>query len=354
MTSQLNSTSNAGKPDEGLRQYLVEEFVEDYQEGRMTRRDALKRIAGVLGSLVMAESLLAACAPPAQPAPTLQPTTPPTVPPAPTTAPTLPPTMAPTPTATPAPSAQPTATTSASSGITVPQDDPTIEAGPAQFPGQGVTLLGYLARPKGNGPFPAVLVCHENRGLTEHIKDVTRRVAKAGYVGLAVDLLSRQGGLDKIADAAQVPGLLANAPAAQSVQDFRDGLLYLQAQTYVRKDRIGMTGFCFGGGVTWRCATQIPELKAAVPFYGPNPALEDVPKAQAAVLAIYGELDTRIDAGIPAIEAAMKQNNKTFEKIIYPNANHAFHNDTGANYNATAAKDAWAKTLAWFEKYLKA
>ncbi len=350
MTSQLNSTSNAGKPDEGLRQYLVEEFVEDYQDGRLTRRDALKRIAGVLGSLVMAESLLAACAPPAQPAPTLQPTTPPTVPP---TRPSSP-TTAPTPTATTAPSAQPTATTSASSGITVPLDDPAIEAGPAQFPGQGVTLLGYLARPKGNGPFPAVLVCHENRGLTEHIKDVTRRVAKAGYVGLAVDLLSRQGGLDKITDAAQVPGLLANAPAAQSVQDFRDGLLYLQAQTYVRKDRIGMTGFCFGGGITWRCATQIPELKAAVPFYGPNPALEDVPNIRAAVLAIYGELDTRIDAGIPAIEAAMKQNNKTFEKIIYPNANHAFNNDTGQSYNPEAAKDAWAKTLAWFDKYLRA
>ncbi len=323
MTSQLNSTSNAGKPDEGLRQYLVEEFVEDYQDGRLTRRDALKRIAGVLGSLVMAESLLAACAPPAQPAPTLQPTTPPTVPP---TRPSSP-TTAPTPTATTAPS--------------------------AQFPGQGVTLLGYLARPKGNGPFPAVLVCHENRGLTEHIKDVTRRVAKAGYVGLAVDLLSRQGGLDKITDAAQVPGLLANAPAAQSVQDFRDGLLYLQAQTYVRKDRIGMTGFCFGGGITWRCATQIPELKAAVPFYGPNPALEDVPNIRAAVLAIYGELDTRIDAGIPAIEAAMQQNNKVYELHMYPGANHAFNNDTNAaRYNKEAADLAWGRTTAFLNRCL--
>ena len=232
-------------------------------------------------------------------------------------------------------------------------DDPDIEAGPVQFPGQGATILGYLARPKGNGPFPAVLVCHENRGLLEHIKDVTRRLAKASYVGLAVDLLSRQGGIDKISDPAQVPGLLANSPQQQLVQDFKDGLTYLQGQPFVSKDHIGMVGFCFGGGVTWRCATQIPELKAAVPFYGPNPPLEDVPKIKAAVLAMYGELDTRITSGAAAIEDAMKQSNKTFDKIIYPKANHAFHNDTGQNYNAEAAKDAWAKTLAWFDKYLR-
>ena len=214
--------------------------------------------------------------------------------------------------------------------------------------------MAYLARPRGDATSPGVLVCHENRGLLEHHKDVARRLGKAGYVALAVDLLSRQGGTDKVSDPTQIPGLLANAPAQQLVQDFRDGLTYLQSQSYVNKDRIGMVGFCFGGGVTWRCATQIPELTAVVPFYGPNPPLEDVPNIHAAVLAFYGELDTRIDAGIPAIEAAMKQNNKTFEKVIFPNANHAFFNDTGASYNAAAAKDAWAGMLAWFEKYLKA
>jgi carboxymethylenebutenolidase len=333
MTDPIQQQSISGARDEGLVQYLVSEFVEDYQEGHMTRRDALKRIAGILGSMVLAESLLAACAPPAAPAPTAQPT------------------AAPSPTAQ---QATPTTTSAGATGVTIPPDDPAIEAGPVQFPGQGATILAYLARPKGNGPLPAVLVCHENRGLLEHIKDVARRLAKAGYVGLAVDLLSRQGGTDKIGDAAQVPGLLANAPAQQLVQDFKDGLTYLQGQPFVAQDRIGMVGFCFGGGVTWRCATQIPELKAAVPFYGPNPPLEDVPKIKAAVLAIYGELDTRITSGAAAIEAAMKQNNKTFEKIVYPNANHAFHNDTGANYNPQAATEAWAKTLAWFDKYLRA
>ena len=343
----MSDQEKVGKPDEGLRQYLIEEFLEDYQHGQMTRRDALKRIAGIVGSLVLAESLLAACAPAAAPtAPALTATTAPTQPPAtpvPPTAPPAPPTSAPT----------ATTASSGATGITVRPDDPALEAGPVQFPGQGATILGYLARPKGNGPFPAVLVCHENRGLLEHIKDVARRAAKAGYVGLAVDLLSRQGGIDKISDAALVPGLLANAPAQQLVQDFRDGVTYLQRQSFVAKDRIGMVGFCFGGGITWRCATQIPELKAAAPFYGPNPPLEDVPKINAAVLAIYGELDTRITSGAAAIEEAMKKNNKTFEKIIYPKANHAFHNDTGANYSPEAAKDAWAKTLAWFDKYLK-
>ena len=340
MSNQSNRPVDVGKPDEGLRQYLVEEFVEDYQEGRMTRRDALKRIGGVLGSLVLAENLLAACTPLTQLSSTPSPS-------APLASTTLPRAQA-------SPTAQATASPVTTGGITVPPNDPAIEAGPVQYSGQGAILMAYLARPKGSTSAPGVLVCHENRGLLEHHKDVARRLGKAGYVALAVDLLSRQGGTDQVSDPTQIPGLLANAPAQQLVQDFRDGLGYLQSRTYVRSDRIGMIGFCFGGGVTWRCATQIPELRAAVPFYGPNPPLEDVPKIQAAVLAIYGALDSRIDAGIPAIEAAMQQNKKTFEKIVYPNANHAFFNDTGANYNATAAKDAWAKTLAWFEKYLKA
>ena len=238
-------------------------------------------------------------------------------------------------------------------GVRVSPDDPAITAGDVQFPGQGVTLLGYLAQPTGDGPFPPVLVCHENRGLTDHIKDVTRRLAKVGYVGLAVDLLSRQGGTAKVADPSSIPGLLGNLAPDQMVGDFQNGLAYLQGLPHVIKDRPGMIGFCFGGGVTWLAATRIQALRAAVPFYGPNPPLSDVPNIQAAVLAIYGALDQRINAGIPAIEQAMQQNQKVFEKIIEPDANHAFHNDTGANYNPQAAQDAWAKALAWFDRYLK-
>jgi len=310
-----------------LKEYLISEFVEEYVERHMTRREALRRIAGLVGNMALATGILAACGPQKSPEPSPQATA----------------------TSTPVP---PTATPASPR---VAADDPAVEAQAVQFAGTGATILGYLAKPKGNGPYHGVLVCHENRGLLEHIKDVTRRVAKAGYVGLAVDLLSRQGGTDKITDAAQVPGILGNASEDQMVGDFRSGWSYLQTLPYVRKEGPGMVGFCFGGGITWRVATKMPEMKAAVPFYGPNPGnLVDVRNINAAVLGIYGEQDQRIDAGIPAMEEAMKNSGKTFEKIIYPNAGHAFYNDTGQSYREDPTRDAWAKTLAWLDKYLKA
>jgi carboxymethylenebutenolidase len=197
-----------------------------------------------------------------------------------------------------------------------------------------------------------ILVCHENRGLTEHIQDVTRRLAVAGYVGLAVDLLSRQGGTSSMSPD-QVPGALSGMPQDQFVQDFRSGWAYLQGQPFAQADRVGMVGFCFGGGVTWLMATRMPELLAAVPFYGPHPPVEDVPNIQAAVLGIYAERDQRINQGIPAIEEAMRQNNKIYEKMIYPGTDHAFHNDTGSRYVPEAARDAWSRTLDWFARYVK-
>ncbi len=334
-----------------FQRYLAEEFVEDYQEGRLTRREALKLIASVMGSLVLANSFLAACTAPPQVTATSAPTSapPPTRTPALSPSPTSRPTLEPTGAPTTAVSSSPTAVVSG----TVSPDDPAIESGPIQFPGEGATLLGYLARPKGARPFPVVLVCHENRGLTAYIQDVTRRLAKAGYVALAVDLLSRQGGTDAVGSD-QVPGVLSQTPPDQFVQDFRSGWRYLQGQPFAQADQVGMVGFCFGGGVTWLVATHMPELKAAVPFYGPQPPVADVPNINAAVLAIYGERDQRINQGIPAIEAAMQQNNKVYEKVIYPNADHAFHNDTGTRYNPEAAQDAWARTLAWFAEYMTA
>lgn len=219
-------------------------------------------------------------------------------------------------------------------------------------PAADTNLIGYLTRPSSEAPAPVILVCHENRGLTPHIQDVTRRLAKAGYVGLAVDLLSRQGGTAAVGSG-NVPGALGNIEPDQFVEDFKSGWRYLQGQPFAQADKVGMTGFCFGGGVTWRVATQMPELLAAVPFYGPAPDIQDVPNIRAAILAIYGELDSRINSGIPAIEKAMQENNKIYEKVIYPNADHAFHNDMGPRHNPEAAKDAWTRTLAWFEKYLR-
>jgi carboxymethylenebutenolidase len=325
-----------------FQRYLAEEFAEDYEEGRLSRREALKLITSVTGSLIAANSILAACAPPPEETATsaISPTDSPTA----EAVATLddPPT---------AESAAPVATSPATYGTVMP-DDPAVVASEVQIPTADTNIIGYLARPAGEGVAPVILVCHENRGLTPHIQDVTRRFAKAGYVGLAVDLLSRQGGSAAVGQD-NVPGALGNIAPDQFVEDFKSGWRYLQGQAFADAARVGMTGFCFGGGVTWRVATQMPELLAAVPFYGPHPSVEDVPDIQAAVLAIYGELDSRINGGIPAIEQAMMENNKIYEKIIYQGADHAFHNDTGQRYNPEAARDAWGRTLAWFEQYVR-
>jgi len=323
-----------------FQKYLVEEFTEDYQEGLLSRREALKLIAGVTGNALLASSILAGCAPPAQSVSTATP------PPASTSTPGMP---SPEPaTATDEPAVQPApAETEAPT-----QEGAAIESSDVQLPGDDADLLAYLARPAGEGSYPVVLVCHENRGLTEHIQDVTRRLASAGYVALAVDLLSRHGGTSTL-NPNDVPGLLGNTPPEQFVQDFLSSWRYLQDQPFAQADRVGMVGFCFGGGVTWLVATRMPELRAAVPFYGPHPPVDDVQNIQAAVLAIYAESDQRINQGIPAIEEAMQDHGKIYEKVIYPDTEHAFHNDTGPRYNPEAARDAWSKTLQWFERYLK-
>jgi carboxymethylenebutenolidase len=341
-----------------LQRYLVEEYVEDYQERALTRRQLLKYVAAVVGSLAVANTVLAACAPVPAAAPTA--TAGASSPPA-----TSEPAVAanPTPAQISATATQAVLATTATvptptpqpvpADVRVPADDPAIEAGAVTFPGDGLSVIAYQAKPKGDGPFPAILVAHENRGLTDHIKDVTRRLAKAGYVALAVDLLSGQGGTDKVTDPAQIPAALSGTSPDQLAGHYLSGIEYLQGLPYVRPDRLGMVGFCFGGGMTWLVATKAPALKAAVPYYGPNPPLEDVPNIKAAVLGLYGGEDQRINAGIPAIEEAMKVNNKVFEMVIYPGAAHAFHNDTGRNYNPQAAEDAWKRTLDWFATYVK-
>lgn len=325
-----------------FQKYLVEEFAEDYQEGHLSRREALKLIFSVTGSMLLTDSILAACAPPAEE--TL----------ASTAAATLPLALSSQPTAaatgvlsdTSQPAATPTPEPAGGTG------GPGTETADIELPGEGATLLATLSRPLGAEPSPVILVCHENRGLTAHIKDVTRRLAAAGYVALAVDLLSRQGGT-AIMSSDQVPGALGNTPPEQFVQDFLSGWRYLQGQPFAQAERVGMVGFCFGGGVTWQMAVHMPELLAAVPFYGPHPAVEDVPAIQAAVLAIYAGNDQRINQGIPPIEEAMGQYGKIYEKVVYPDVDHAFHNDTGPRYDAQAAQDAWQRTLAWFGQYVR-
>jgi carboxymethylenebutenolidase len=324
--------------------YLAEEFAEDYQEGRLSRPDAIRVILKITGSMAVTDSILAASVPryagshPGVPVTGLS---------------DLDPGMPPGGSQKIQPPIQSLHPSSEAPGTKPPANaNRSVKAIPIEFPGMDQAILhAYLAKPEGEGSFPVVLVCHENRGLTDHIRDVTRRFALAGYVALAVDLLSRRGGSGAL-DPGDVPGELANIAPDQFTQDFRSGWEFLKGQAFAQASRVGMVGFCFGGGVTWRIATGMPELRAAVPFYGPPPRIEDIPKIQAAVLAIYGEKDARITQTAPAIQDAMRKNNKIFEKVIYPDADHAFFNDTGTRYHPQAARDAWNRTLAWFQRYL--
>jgi carboxymethylenebutenolidase len=306
-----------------MQRYVVEEWAEEYKQGRLARREFLRRMALMSGGVALAVPVLRSLGVTTTQAEIAE-----------------------------AASAEPIVVAQAP-GVTVPPDDPALEASMISFPSGSMQVLGYLARPKGGGPYPAVLIIHENSGLRDHFKDVARRLAKNGYVGFALDLLSPEGGTAKFADQAQAMTAQAQIPPERHVETMNAAVSHLQGLPYVRRDRIGTVGFCFGGGMVWRLATSSPDLRAAVPFYGPNPPLADVAKIKAAVLAIYGELDTRIGAGIPAIREAMQNAHMVYDIVIYPGAQHAFFNDTGQNYNEAAAKAAWVRTLAWLDQYLK-
>jgi carboxymethylenebutenolidase len=312
------------KDRQDLFRYVVEEFAEDYTDGEISRREFLRRMGllagGIAGANVLLESLGMN-------------------------------------TASAAEWQQVFASIPDRENVILAQQvdptDPSIKAEMITFEARGFTHMAYLAKPaKLEKAVPGLLVIHENRGLQPHIQDVARRAAKAGYVALAVDLVSKAGGTAKYTDTAQISSLLAQTSGDEHEANLLEALKVLKATDGVIADRLGAFGFCFGGGLTWRLATAASDLKAAVPFYGPAPTLEKVPNIKAAVLGMYGGNDARINAGIPALEEALKKAKVTYEMKIYPGANHAFHNDTGANYNAEAAKDAWARLLEWFKKYV--
>lgn len=217
------------------------------------------------------------------------------------------------------------------------------------IPADGAELAAYESRPSSGGSAPAVIVIHENRGLVPYLRDVADGLASNGYIAVAPDLLSRDGGTGSIED---VPSKLSEIPRERHVSDVQAVIRYLQGQPDVT--RIGIIGFCFGGGVTWRVAAESSGIAAAVPFYGANPPLEQVPNIAGAVYAVYGENDERINAGIPDITKALEEAGTTFEMKVYPNAPHAFHNHTNAErYTPEAAEAAWADALAWFAKHLE-
>ncbi len=318
--------------------YLVHEFVEDYEDGIMSRRDMVRRVLHITGGVAATATVLsrlgvAAAAqdgtPPPQPTPT-----------------------------------------GPRSSVAVPADDPRIMAEEITFEGDDATIMAYQAMPAegaemaspasspaatpvGSGGLPLVLICHENRGLTDHIRDVTRRWAAQGYVACAVDLLSREGGTANVADPAEIPAILTDTDPMRHVADFQAAIAHYETEAFADTSRLGMTGFCFGGGITWRAATQIAELNAAAPYYGPPPPVEDVPNIQAAVLGVYSDDPNDFaNEGLPELEAALEASGATFQINIYPGTQHAFHNDTGARWNEEQALAAWNDTLAWFAQYI--
>ena len=236
----------------------------------------------------------------------------------------------------------------AAATITPKNDD--LETEEVSWPGDGATMRGYLVHPKGKKKRGAVVVIHENRGLTPHIKDVTRRVAQAGYLALGVDALTPLGGTP--ADEDKGRELIGQLDPAKNLNNYLAALAYLRS----RRDsngRTGAVGFCWGGGLANQLAVHDPKLDAAVAYYGQQAKAEDAPKIKGALMLHYGGLDQRINAGIPVYEAALKAAGTKYELYVYEGVNHAFNNDTSpARYNAEAAKLAWDRTLRLFKEKL--
>jgi carboxymethylenebutenolidase len=295
-----------------LNDYLAEEIVQDCADGILSRREALRRLVLLGISIPLAGSYLAAC------------------------------------------SDDDDASTVGSAGSSAPPATsasaaPSVEAELIHFAGASGELqaafAGAAETPKG-----ALLVIHENRGLTPHFHDVVGRFAKEGYSSLCVDLVSPEGGTASL-DEGAVQAALGGAPLDRLVADLRSGIDEVMRRTPGVK--VGTVGFCFGGGMVWNLLNAGEDrLAAAVPFYGPAPDAPDFTKAKAAVLAIYGELDARVNATRDKAEAALTAAGLTHDVRTFAGADHAFFNDTGPRYNPTAAAEAFTLVLDWFRQHL--
>ncbi|HUT50964.1 MAG TPA: dienelactone hydrolase family protein [Alphaproteobacteria bacterium] len=228
--------------------------------------------------------------------------------------------------------------------------DPRLEAGKVTYPGRSGPMKAYLARPETEGKRPAVVVIHENRGLNPHIEDVARRFALDGFLALAPDALSPLGGTP--ADSDEARQRIYTLDRSATIGDFLAAVSYLKTHPG-SNGKVGCVGFCWGGAMSNQLAVHSRDLGAAVVFYGRSPTSGDVPKIKAPLLLHYGGLDTRINAGVPAYETALKAVGATYTVHMYEGANHAFHNDTRpARYDNKAADLAWERTVAFFKKHL--
>jgi carboxymethylenebutenolidase len=285
-----------------MRQELVD-LCEKYSHGSLDRRDFLKRLALVAGGAAAANALL----------PLLE-------------------------------------RSSAMAQITA-KDDARLTVENVKYAGETGEVRAYFARPKGDAKLPGVVVIHENRGLNAHIEDVTRRVALEGFLALAPDALSPLGGTPE--DSEKAPALIGQLDKEKTTKNFVAAVKYLKTHP-LSTGKVGVVGFCWGGAMANQVAVHSPDLVAAVPYYGAAPAPEDVPKIKASLLLQYAGMDERINAGIPAFEAALKAASVNYKIYVYEGAQHAFNNDTSpTRYNKEAAQLAWQRTIAFLKEKLK-
>jgi carboxymethylenebutenolidase len=299
-----------------LQRYIAEEVATDHVDGLVTRREAMRRLALLGISTAAATALISACSKQQKPAETL----------------------------TPAPASE-----SSTGSAQPPGMASALPASLITWVGSQGQLQGAWAQaPNSKG---SVLVIHENKGLNDWVRSVAGRLAGAGYSALAIDLLSEKGGTGAFQDQAQATAALGTIEPEQFTHDLNSGVAELHLRASGQK--VGVVGFCFGGGLVWQLlAAGALGVSAAVPFYGPLPDNPDFTGSKAAVLGIYGALDTRVTGSEQAAKTALDRAGLVNELVVEPNADHAFFNDTGPRYNAAAAADAWQRLLDWLGRYL--
>jgi len=295
-----------------LQRYIAEEIATDHVEGLLSRREAFRRLALLGVGAAAASALIAACGTEDKPV--------------------APPTSSAAPPSSPPP------------GI-----DKMVSTEPITWNGPHGTVQGAwasAAQPRGT-----VLVIHENKGLNDWVCSVAGRLAGVGYSSLAIDLLSEEGGTSTFKDPAEATGALSKITSERFVADLKSGVDEILRR--VPDKPAGAVGFCFGGGLVWQLlASGEPRLAAAAPFYGPLPDNPDFSRSKAAVLAFYGELDKRVTASKDQAAEALQRAGLVHEIVVEPRADHAFFNDSGPRYNATAAADAWQRLTAWFGQHV--
>ncbi len=233
----------------------------------------------------------------------------------------------------------------------VPKDEPRLFVETIKYPGATGDIRAYLARPKGKEKQPGVLVIHENRGLVPHIEDVARRIALEGFLAVAPDALTPLGGTPE--DQEKAPALIQKLDEPSTLQNYLAAVKFLKTNP-VSTGKVGVVGFCWGGGMANQLAVHSSDVSAVVPYYGRQPAPEDVPKIKASLLLHYAGIDQFINGGIPAYEAALKKAAIDYKIYMYAGAQHAFNNDTNpGRYNKEAAQLAWQRTIAFFKEKLK-